>query len=294
MIADIVKKLRYVLGEQQADTIWNVYLACDDEGRKEIQQYLEILYSELIESYDHKIILEPPDIGSIAGAYILGLIIYADRPYYPLSITETEINNHVLICGRTGVGKTTLIYRLLWQIIKNRLPFLIFDFKRDYRHFARYYSNLTIIPWHELRFNPLTPPPGMAQKQWLLVFSDLLCQAVGVLIGSKGFLLEQLTELLKADPVPTLAKLAGILDNTYISPTRRQAVYLDVIRNRLKTVLIALGDVINSQGFNLPEMLESSVVIELDGLTAEIQDFLVNILLTKIFCYNLLNLFFTD
>ena len=287
MVADIVKRLKPVLGEYQADTVWNLYLASDDEGRKQIHQYLEILYSELIEGYDKKIVLEPPEIGSIAGSFVLGLIIYPDKPYFPLSITKTELNNHVLICGRTGVGKTTLIYRLLSQIYKDNLPFLIFDFKRDYRHFAKYFSNLTVIPWHELRFNPLTPPPGMDHHQWLQIFSDLLCQTVGVLLGSKGYLLEQLTILLKTDKAPTLAKLADILENTYISPTRRQAVYLDVIRNRLKTVLITLGDVINSQGFDLPKMLESNVVLELDGLTTEMQDFLVNIILTQIFSYRI-------
>jgi hypothetical protein len=143
MVADILKRLRQILGEYQADTIWNVYLAADDEGRKEIQQYLEILYSELIESYDRKIILEPPDIGKIAGEYILGLIIYPDRPYYPLMATEQEIGSHTLICGRTGVGKTTLIYRMLSQLLA-QTPVLIFDFKRDYRHLVKHYGNLTV------------------------------------------------------------------------------------------------------------------------------------------------------
>jgi hypothetical protein len=145
----------------------------------------------------------------------------------------------------------------------------------------------SVIRWHELRFNPLIPPPGMAQGHWLQIYADVSCQISSLMIGSKGYLLEQLTEMLKTDPVPTLAKLAGILENTYISPTRRQAVYLDVIRNRLKTVLIALGDVVNSQGFDLPKMLESNVVLELDGLTTEMQDFLVNIILMQIFCFRI-------
>ena len=86
MIADIIGKLKPILGEKQADTLWNLYLASDEESRKRLLQYIEILHSQLVQDYDPKILFKPPDIGTIAGTYVLGLIIYPDTPYFPLLI----------------------------------------------------------------------------------------------------------------------------------------------------------------------------------------------------------------
>jgi len=285
-IKQVLTELKPALGEQ-VEELWQTYLASDEKGKKELEQYLEILHAQFVDNYERKrIVLEPPSIKDISGSFVLGLIIYPDKPYYPLMITEDELNSHILICGRTGVGKTTLIYRLVSQLIERNIPVLIFDFKRDYRHLIRHY-NLIVMRWDEFRFNPLIPPPDMATLQWLQIFCDVFCQISSVLIGSKGFLLEQLNELLKVNPTPTIAELATRLDNIYISPVRRQAVYLDVIRNRLKTLLISLGDVINCQSFDIERVLQTNFVLELDGLSAEMQDFLANILLMWIFCYRI-------
>ncbi len=286
-VKQTLTELKPVLGVQ-VDDLWQAYLASDEKGKKELEQYLEILYAQFVDDYEQKkIVLEPPGIKEIAGSFVLGLIIYPDKPYYPLMITEEELNSHILICGRTGVGKTTLIYRLVSQLVSRDIPVLIFDLKRDYRHLLKHYRNLVVMRWHDLRFNPLTPPPGVDVLQWLLVFCDVFCQVSGVLLGSKGFLLEQLNELLKLNATPTMAELAETLDNKYISPVRRQAAYLDVIRNRLKTVMISLGDVIDCHGFDIEKMLQSNLIIELDGLSTEMQDFLINILLMQIFRYRI-------
>ena len=288
MTADMLNKLKPILGDQ-ADDIWQYYLGSNERSRTTIQRYVQILLDQYVDGYEQEnIILKPPAIEDIKGNFVLGMILYPDVPYYPFLFEERELNSHVLLCGRTGVGKTTLIYSLISQILVNATsPILIFDFKRDYRHMLTRYDNIHVIRWHDFRINPLTPPPGMDRLQWLLVFCDVFCQVSSVLLGSKGFLLEQLTGLHKENPMPTIAALSEKLDREYISPVRRQAVYLDVIRNRLKTVMISLGEVLNCQGFDVQKMLKSNVVLELDGLSTEMQDFLVNILLMQIFCYRI-------
>lgn len=46
---------------------------------------------------------------------------------------EKEWTRHMLITGMTGVGKTNLSFHLLRELKRHGKPFLVFDWKKNYR-----------------------------------------------------------------------------------------------------------------------------------------------------------------
>jgi len=226
------------------------------------------------------IILDPPHRET--GEFYLGDVIHYNllngkTSSQPFRLTREELNKHLLILGETGAGKTNLISLLLTQLLKTEITCLVFDFKQDYRHLLKSCPNLIVIPWQQFRFNPLS----LGKQE----FCDVFCQDSSLLLGSKGFLLEALTKLSRN---PTPLELLDYLNQVRVHPASREGQYLAVVKNRIKTMILELGDMINCrEGIPIETLLASNIVLELNGLGKEMQDFLVNALLRKIFLYRI-------
>jgi len=101
-------------------------------------------------------------------------IIYNDEEKYDLGVRDPEMIQHLGIFGRSGSGKTNTVFNVILQLIKNKKPFLIFDWKRNYRDLLAIQevvdSEIDILTFTAGRnicnfwFNPLIPPKGKAPK----------------------------------------------------------------------------------------------------------------------------------
>jgi hypothetical protein len=65
----------------------------------------------------------------------------------------------------TGSRKTTFFYNLMDTAIAHDVPFMVFDFKNDYRHLAAH-QDLLVLNWRDFKFNPLKPPPEVQPGKW--------------------------------------------------------------------------------------------------------------------------------
>jgi hypothetical protein len=89
----------------------------------------------------------------------------------------------------------------------------------DYRHLLQTDEELLVLPWTELRFNPLKPPTGVSPRRWTQVFSELFGHATALLSGSKNHLMKQVIELYRlydlfdevVPPYPSLHELEQLL-----------------------------------------------------------------------------------
>ncbi|MFB6145708.1 MAG: ATP-binding protein, partial [Candidatus Nanohaloarchaea archaeon] len=108
-------------------------------------------------------------------------------------LSQEDLSKHLLAVGQSGSGKTTLFYSLMNEVDE---PFWAFDLKQDYRHLASE-TELLVLPWQELRFNPLRPPEGVSPRRWAQVFSEIFSHATALLSGSKNYLLKKIVELYK-------------------------------------------------------------------------------------------------
>ncbi|NUB91185.1 ATP-binding protein [Haloterrigena sp. SYSU A121-1] len=208
----------------------------------------------------------------------------------PVGLTREQLNEHMLIVGRTGAGKTTLFYNLMDECAGMDLPFLVFDFKNDYRHLAEH-RDLLVVNWRDLKFNPLQPPPGVRTARWAEVMADTWTHAMGLWKASRGYFIRKLRELYRfydteAGEWPSLFELLELVradEIPYASPRYRYKERLD---NRLTGMTGFSGEVFDcSQSYPFEEFLDRNVVVELQEPIEDVQVFVVEALLTWIFYY---------
>jgi hypothetical protein len=289
-VRQLCLKLRPILGAR-VDQIYEVYLAEDSEGRTEIEHYLDLLtarhFPQKLGQGDTDLI--PPSQQQAWGEYPLGQVLYSGKPLYPFGLRENEWIQHMAVLGRSGGGKTNLGFQVLTELKRKGKPFLVFDWKRNYRDLLAlpefrdvevYTIGRDIAP---LTFNPLIPPAGTNPKTWLKKLNEVIahayCLGNGVL-----FLLQQ--------AVDTVYEEAGVYDNL----VQRWPTFKDVLlkargmdtRGResgwLSSTLRALsslcfggmGDLLNSaSNKSIDHVFDGNVILELDGLSQADKTFFV-------------------
>ncbi|WP_309484941.1 ATP-binding protein [Halorhabdus salina] len=208
---------------------------------------------------------------------------------YPLYLSQDDLTKHFLTVGQSGSGKTTLFYSLMDEIEK---PFWAFDLKQDYRHV----DDVLVLPWTELRFNPLKPPEGVSPGRWAQVFSEVFSHATSLLSGSKNHLLKKIIEVYRlynlfnrvSGPYPSFHELELLVKSEGINYVRKQADYRDTLLNRLEAMNLVAGTVFEcSQGYSIQKLLQEDVVFEFDGLIRDVQNFLMEILFAYVYEYRL-------
>lgn len=239
----------------------------------------------------------------VSGPLLLGRVYnpYALHPI-PFGLHFREILQHFLVFGRSGAGKTVILFLVLANLLRAHIPFLVADFKRDYRHLIRRScKNLLIFSWKNFKFNPLAPPPGVDFLHWIQILADVFFESLFAEVpsASKSAFLETLTELFERfekqygpgvypSPLDLVDEIERVLSSK--GADGKQKERLRTILSRLRPLCRILRDMFDCQeGFPIETLLHCPVVLELDGLTMEIQSFLVTILFFWIFSYRLNN-----
>jgi len=210
----------------------------------------------------------------------------------PYHLSQQELTKHLLAVGQSGSGKTTLFYSLMTEIDK---PFWTFDLKQDYRHLSQDLE-LLVLPWNQLKFNPLRPPQGVPPRRWAQVFSEIFGHSTALLSGSKNYLLKKIVELYELynlfdrveEPFPSLHELELLMKKDGVNYARKTSDYRDTVLNRLEAMTLVAGTVFDcNTGYSLEQLLEQNVVFELDGLNRDVQNFLMEILFAYVYEYRL-------
>jgi DNA-binding MarR family transcriptional regulator len=81
----------------------------------------------------------------------------------PISLTDDELQRHVLIVGMTGAGKTSLAQRIADGAKQEGLDLLILDAKQDAMHFPTRYSEMLVL--HEHAPVPLLEVPSFLSRE---------------------------------------------------------------------------------------------------------------------------------
>ncbi len=131
---EICRKLKPIIGER-ADRYWLAYLAEDYRGKQELEMALGLIAVKLLgnDLDEKRVHLTAPSRQIAGGEYPVGWVVYNDRRLYPFGIREEEWIQHAAIFGRSGAGKTNTVFIMLENLLNKKRPFLIFDWKRNYR-----------------------------------------------------------------------------------------------------------------------------------------------------------------
>lgn len=289
-IRQLCLRLKPILGSK-IDQIYEAYLSEDSEGKKQVENYLELLAAKYIfqELGQPETILLPPSKEKAAGEYQIGTVQYAGKDLYPFGLKEGEWIQHVAILGRSGAGKTNVGFLILEQLKKKGKPFLLFDWKRNYRDLLAlsefkdvevYTVGRNIAPF---TFNPLIPPAGTNPKTWLKKLNEVIahayCLGNGVL-----FLLQQ--------AVDAVYEEAGVYDGTVekwptfkdvlfkarnMDTRGRESGWLSSTLRALSTLCFGDMDklVNSSNNKTIGHILEQNVILELDALTQSDKTFFI-------------------
>jgi hypothetical protein len=287
-VSDIAKQLRVLFPKETAEKLAS---ACLFEGEEDLSELLKL--SEMKIAMSKKPFIPSPSLEELAkysGEILLGRILNCEKEMHPFCISLEDINRHIAIFSSTGMGKTTLIINILLQLLNREkpIPFLAIDWKRDLRHLTRKHP-IWVLRWDWLKVNFLQPPKAVSKKQWMMIIADIFAHVFGFFSASENYLMQFIDQLYQKKDYPTLQELFEAIDNAE-EKSRRYIEYQDVVKNRLASMLIVFGDVVNCRvGFPIEELLDHPMVVELDGLGRDQANFLVEYLLAYIFAYRLAN-----
>jgi len=297
----LFRKLKPVLGKE-IDALWLAYnTQTDSRSRGEIVGILYSLASKYLdETFDKKLLLSVPEKEVIDGEYKLGQVVYAGEELHPFGLRENEWLRHVGIFGTTGSGKTNCAFLLLRELAAKKKPFLIFDWKRNYRDLLSFneFRGLKIYTVGRdiatLFFNPLIPPEGTQPETWLKKLIEVLCHAYFLGEGV-AFLLQKAIDKVYSDfgvydgaeEFPTFLDVLALLEKMEVKG--RKALWMD---STLRTLgVLCFGEfsrILNvRKPFPLADLLKGSVVLELDALTNSDKTFFIEALLLWIHHYRL-------
>jgi hypothetical protein len=297
----LCQKLKPVIGPR-IDQIWQMYLIEDEKGKSQLEEYLKLLAATAITDKldEDKIFLYPPAKERARGGYYIGDVFYNDKRLYPFGLQEKEWIQHVGIFGRSGAGKTNLGFSIVQELVKKGKPFILFDWKRNYRDLIALpgYDNILIFTVGRnitpLRFNPLIPPKGTDPHTWLKKVIEVIAHAY--------FLGEGVMYLLQK-AINSVYRRHGVYDGT----VQKYPTFRDVLRwfnkyeakgreaNWLSSTLRAISTICfgemdrltNTSNQQLEHLLKEKVILELDALTQSDKIFFIEALLLWVHHYRL-------
>ncbi len=283
-------RLRPILGAR-VDQVFAAYLAEDPDGREQIEHYLELLAAKHIPQSlgQDEAELIPPSEEQAQGEYPIGQVLYSGKHLYPFGLRENEWIQHMAILGRSGSGKTNIGFSILKTLVQHDKPFLVFDWKRNYRDLLAwpefrdvevYTIGRNIAP---LTFNPLIPPAGTDPKTWLKKLNEVIahayCLGNGVL-----YLLQQAVDAVYEEAgvyenlVQSWPTFKDVLAKARTMDTRgREAGWLSSTLRALSSLCFGgMGDLLNSSSNrSIDHILDGNVILELDGLSQADKTFFV-------------------
>ena len=269
---------------KKADLSWLFYLSGEGQERQSADELIDVLlFQKAQKDFREKIFLDPESALDCQGEYVLGTVLYPPKQHYcKFGLREDEWIKHVLITGMTGAGKTNLASQILRELKRKNKPFMIFDWKRNYRDLLQiplfqdtlvFTVGRDVVPFH---FNPLIPPPGTKPGEWLMKLVDVLKHAYFVGEGVEYLLREGIDWVYEQcgffdqskSHVPSFSMVRDYVARKQLQG--RMSLWKASAMRVLESLCFrhGLGPVVNSgREWDYEEFLNSDVVLELDALS---------------------------
>jgi len=193
-IDDLFLKLEPEWGLEKVEKLRFLYQIGDEERKERIFKLLSLSAKKLLrDSFLPNQVILPPSTREECyglGEIFFGDVCYGkdkmnnDRILYPLYLDYEDINNHIIITGLSGVGKTTLAYNLIIELGRKKQNAIIFDWNRTWRNLltlpekdnpfikdVQIYTigrDLKPFAWNML----FSPPPNVSFSNWLSIASN--------------------------------------------------------------------------------------------------------------------------
>ncbi len=305
MIVTVAEKLRrlepFVAGHELR-SLWSLYqIEENPRAKREIESMIDSMLLERTGvAFENAIILPPPGKAEAEGEVRLGEVTYCGKKLFPFGLRKDELLRHVGLFGQTGSGKTTACMNLLREFVKAKTPFLVFDWKRNYRDLLSHpdfekEEMLIFTVGREVspfRFNPKIPPPGVEPHIWNKKLIEIIEKAYLLGPGASDVLMDAMS-------LPTFADMKRYIDKQ--NRRGREMLWLSSAKRTLNSLTFpGLNEVVNSHSYipslslspslsriSIPELFQKNVILELDGLSDTDKTFIIGSLLLWIYFYRM-------
>jgi len=256
---------------------WRRALTLVDRDLRELleKEIITTGYSVLGDQRE-QILLSLPPAEKAKGVIDLGTILYNEEKW-SAGLQKKELMENLAVFGRSGAGKTNVVFHLLEQLVTERVPFLFLDWKRTGRHLlprlgreARVFTpgrNLSRFP-----FNPFVAPPGIEQSVYLNHVVDVLGDAYTLGDAARSVLHKALGTI---DGTPTVEKIANAVNNIP-DQERVRGWKTSALRALESVAALKLDDHDQKEMENA--LCSGSAIVELDGLAPSNKKFLLPLL----------------
>jgi hypothetical protein len=196
-------------------------------------------------------------------------------------------DGHCLFVGQTLSGKTTLLFMILAQALRENIKCWLFVKSKEARKLLTVTKEMVLVDFKRgIEVNPLLPPPGLSRGEWTNVFSDVFIQGFTVFEGTQNFIIDIMNELPEDSNLFDL--LHRVESTKCFPPSGRTVHYKESAINRLRGILSGdLGETFKCRKSDLESLVERNVIFEIGNLTASQQMFVTNLLTTWLFKYKL-------
>lgn len=302
---DDLRRLEPFIGRDKTLRLWRAWQMEDSDGRRELEAILQVVIEKKMGitplSSDQG--LSMPQECDACGEFRIGDVVAGDRLLYPFGLREDEFIQHMAIFGRSGAGKTNTVALLIKELVRHGKPFMIFDWKRNYRDLLAGPDPVPLEvytvgrPVRPLHFNPLIPPPGTDIKIWLKKLIEIISNAYYLGEGVIFMLLESLDHVYAQfgcygpDPVTRYPTMHDVLACLQDMPVKgRKAMWMDSTLRAVQSLCFGqISDVINvARNDSLLDLLDKNVCLELNALGHSEKIFFIETLLVWIHHFRLL------
>lgn len=209
------RKLKPFIGKK-ADALWVRFNTGDRDEKQELMQIINLLSEKYgVDSIEEQVVLPPPDAKEAEGDVNIGKIQYLNRPEYDLCLRFSELTRHTGIFGSTGTGKTTLAKNILRELIKKDIPFIVFDWEKNYRNLIKEYPQIKIFTIGSdvspFFFNYFKIPPDLSYKDYVKNIVEVFNRAYIGGVGSDSVLLKVFDQAYQEHNLPTTEDVQKIL-----------------------------------------------------------------------------------
>ncbi len=208
----------------------------------------------------------------------------------PVFLPPMLLARNASVSGETGSGKTNTLKYLAQQLPHQGVKVWVFDFKNEYRDLEK--KGYMVIPWTELKFNPLNMLDPTDVTKNAKIFQRIFGHSQGLWLASQAFLGAHLHAIYTIsgsfhnEKFPSLFKLAEQIHNTKIPRFSPEADYKQRILNRLIDILRWEGQVFDcEQGFPIEDLINSNIIFEMRGMKPQTTAFLTECLMAALYEY---------
>lgn len=288
----LAKKLQSLMPEVVGQWLRSRELA-DPELKSLIDKQIVSTAYKTFGDFHNKILLSLPPENKAKGSIYFGTIIY-DKEKWPAGISKDELLQNVGIYGRSGSGKTTLAFHLIQQLDSMGIPYLFFDHKRTLRHLLPQLKNKVNVftpgrSLSKLIFNPFITPPGIESSVYINQLVDVMATAFTLGDGAMSVIQKAIFKCYQSENTSPSAQDIILEIEKLELKGRSRDWKLSAIR-ALETIAFSIDTSDNvSQEQMAQRLIQENTVIELDGLSDGVHQFLVPLLYQWIYQVKLIS-----